>query len=144
MEQIYLVVTGWNSFVWTGVKNQSGKKDSTCECQVQEILKKYQTPKYIRTWNRQAINFTGKLTLKEAQLRKAREELLEAIYKIANCDHEIDKDGLHKSNTKTDAVSAVSEAPRPENVTQLRSFLGLVNYIITVFYKPVSSDWTIK
>lgn len=66
------------------------------------------------------------------------------IHKIANCDHEIDKDGLHKSNTKTDAVSAVSEAPRPENVTQLRSFLGLMNYIITVFYKPVSSDWTIK
>lgn len=60
------------------------KKDSTCECQVQEILKKYQTKKYIRTWNRQAINFTGKLTLKEAQLRKAREELLEAIYRSMN------------------------------------------------------------
>ena len=85
MEQIYtwswLVEIPSSGLVW---KINPEKKDSTCECQVQEILKKYQTPKYIRTWNRQAINFTGKLTLKEAQLRKAREELLEAIYRSMN------------------------------------------------------------
>ena len=41
------------------------------------------------------------------------------------CGHKIDKDGLHKMRTKTEAVMS---APRPENVSQLRAFLGLVNY----------------
>ena len=41
------------------------------------------------------------------------------------CGHKIDKDGLHKMKTKTEAVMS---APRPENVSQLRAFLGLVNY----------------
>jgi hypothetical protein len=41
------------------------------------------------------------------------------------CGHIIDKDGLYKSSEKTNAVK---DAPKPENVSQLRSFLGLVNY----------------
>ena len=41
------------------------------------------------------------------------------------CGHKIDKDGLHKTKAKTEAVLL---APRPENVSQLRAFLGLVNY----------------
>ena len=45
--------------------------------------------------------------------------------KISYCGHEIDKNGLHKS---PDKVKAMNEAKRPENVSQLRSFLGLVNY----------------
>ena len=36
-----------------------------------------------------------------------------------------DEDGLHKSHDK---VTAVAEAPMPENVTQLMFFLGLVNF----------------
>lgn len=44
---------------------------------------------------------------------------------IEYCGHKIDKDGLHKAQDKIDAVL---KAPRPENVSQLRSFLGLVNY----------------
>lgn len=36
----------------------------------------------------------------------------------------IDREGLHKSQDKMDAIL---KAPR-ENVSQLRSFLGLVNY----------------
>lgn len=44
---------------------------------------------------------------------------------ISYCGHMIDKDGLHKSDEKTNAVE---KAPKPENVSQLRSFLGLVNY----------------
>lgn len=44
---------------------------------------------------------------------------------INYCGHVIDKAGLHKSNEKTNAVE---NAPTPENVSQLRSFLGLVNY----------------
>lgn len=42
---------------------------------------------------------------------------------ISYCGHVIDKDGLHKSDEKTN-----ERAPKPENVSQLRSFLGLVNY----------------
>lgn len=42
---------------------------------------------------------------------------------ISYSGHVIDKDGLHKSDEKTN-----ERAPKPENVSQLRSFLGLVNY----------------
>lgn len=38
---------------------------------------------------------------------------------ISYCGHVIDKDGLHKSDEKTNAVEI---APKPENVSQLRSF----------------------
>ncbi|XP_014207663.1 uncharacterized protein K02A2.6-like [Copidosoma floridanum] len=37
----------------------------------------------------------------------------------------IDKDGLHKAKTK---VQAMIEASRPENIKQLESFLGLINF----------------
>ena len=39
--------------------------------------------------------------------------------------HEIDSEGLHNTQEK---IEAVVNAPRPENVSQPRSFLGLVNY----------------
>ncbi|RXN13999.1 putative protein K02A2.6-like protein [Labeo rohita] len=39
--------------------------------------------------------------------------------------HIIDAEGLHKSPEK---VSAIVNAPTPSNITQLRSFLGLLNY----------------
>lgn len=42
---------------------------------------------------------------------------------ISYSGHVIDKDGLHKSDEKTN-----ERAPTPENVSQLRSFLGLVIY----------------
>ncbi|KAJ8366188.1 hypothetical protein SKAU_G00150190 [Synaphobranchus kaupii] len=44
---------------------------------------------------------------------------------IEYCGHIIDRHGLHKAQDKIDAVL---KAPQPENVSQLRSFLGLVNY----------------
>ena len=44
---------------------------------------------------------------------------------ISYCGHIIDRLGLHKSQDK---VEAVLKAPRPENLSQLRSYLGLVNY----------------
>ena len=44
---------------------------------------------------------------------------------IEFCGHTIDKQGLHKSQDKIDAVL---RAPKPDNVSQLRSFLGLINY----------------
>ena len=42
-----------------------------------------------------------------------------------DCGHDIDKDGLHKS---TEKVEAVLNAPRPNDVVEVRSFLGLINY----------------
>lgn len=39
--------------------------------------------------------------------------------------HIIDAEGLHKSPEK---VSAIVNVPTPSNITQLRSFLGLLNY----------------
>ncbi|XP_039623944.1 uncharacterized mitochondrial protein AtMg00860-like [Polypterus senegalus] len=39
--------------------------------------------------------------------------------------HVIDSDGLHIAPSK---VKAIVDAPSPSNVSQLRSFLGLMNY----------------
>ena len=44
---------------------------------------------------------------------------------VTYCSHEIGSDGLKKSQDKIDAILKVKN---PENVTQLRSFLGLVQY----------------
>ena len=44
---------------------------------------------------------------------------------IVYCGHKINKNGLHKTKEKIDAVV---NAKRPENVGQVRSLLGLVNY----------------
>ena len=41
------------------------------------------------------------------------------------CGHIIDRDGVHKTPEK---VNAILNAPHPENVSHLRAFLGLVNY----------------
>lgn len=45
--------------------------------------------------------------------------------RVVFCGHEIDAEGLHKTEAKIDAVL---NAPNPQNVQELRSFLGLVNY----------------
>jgi hypothetical protein len=44
---------------------------------------------------------------------------------VTYCGHEIGSDGLKKSQDKIDAILKVKKS---ENVTQLRSFLGLVQY----------------
>jgi len=45
--------------------------------------------------------------------------------RIEYCGHEIDMHGLHKTKSK---IKAVLNCKRPTNVSELRSFLGLVNY----------------
>ena len=44
--------------------------------------------------------------------------------RVQFCGHEINREGLHK----TQRIEGVVSAPRAENVSQLHSFLGLVNY----------------
>ena len=58
------------------------------------------------------------LRVNEAKCKFFQEE-------ITYCGHKIDANELHKTQDK---IEAVINAPKPENVTQLRAFLGLVNY----------------
>ena len=44
---------------------------------------------------------------------------------VTFCGHIIDRDELHKT---PDKIQTITNAPKPENITQLKSFLGLVNY----------------
>ena len=48
--------------------------------------------------------------------------------KIDFCGHTIDKNGLHENVNK---VKAITKMKKPENVTELKAFLGLVNYYRT-------------
>ena len=53
-------------------------------------------------------------------LKKSR-----CVFAIEYLGHIIDKNGLHPS---PENVKAIAEAPTPTNVTELKSFLGLINY----------------
>ena len=63
--------------------------------------------------------------LRDAGLKANKEKCEFFGKRVQFCGHEIDGEGLHKTQEK---IEAVVSAPRPENVSQLRSFLGLVNY----------------
>lgn len=57
------------------------------------------------------------------KLNKARCEFL--LPKVEYLGHLIDGNGLHPTKEK---VNVIQEAPQPRNVTELRSFLGIINY----------------
>lgn len=63
--------------------------------------------------------------LRDHGLKLNREKCKFLEKQIAYCGHIIDANGLHKMKNKVDAIT---QAPAPTNVSQLRSFLGLVNY----------------
>ena len=44
---------------------------------------------------------------------------------IKYCGHIINKDGIHKDPTK---MEAVKKMPKPTNVSELKSFIGMINY----------------
>ena len=57
---------------------------------------------------------------------KLRQEKCEFyIEKLQYIGHCINSTGIHPTEEK---VQAIKQAPRPENVSQLRAFLGLMNY----------------
>ena len=57
------------------------------------------------------------------RVKKAKCEFMKQS--VEYLGHSIDSQGLHTMPTK---VEAIQQAPGPENVQQLRSFLGLLNY----------------
>lgn len=61
---------------------------------------------------------TAGLTLKQSKC-------VFLVKSVEYLGHIIDEHGLHPSTTK---IRAISEAPEPKNVTELKSFLGLLNY----------------
>ena len=63
--------------------------------------------------------------LQDAGLKANKEKCEFFRDRVQFCGHEIDSEGLHKMQEK---IEAVVNAPRPENASQLGSFLGLVNY----------------
>ena len=63
--------------------------------------------------------------LQDYNLRVNRDKCSFFREEITYCGHKINANGLHKTQDK---IKAVINAPVPENVTQLRAFLGLVNY----------------
>jgi hypothetical protein len=72
---------------------------------------------------------------------------------IRYCEYVIDKDGIHKEKYKMDAID---KKPRPRNQSELRSFIGMINYygkfinnLSTLLYplnrllcKDVPFNWT--
>ena len=63
--------------------------------------------------------------LKAAGLRLKRSKCFFMHSKIEYLGHIIDADGLHPTKKK---VRAIKEAPRPQNITELKLFLGIINY----------------
>ena len=63
--------------------------------------------------------------MESAGVRLKKEKCTFLLPAVEYLGHKISKQGLHPSAEKT---RAIKEAPTPCNVTQLKSFLGLVNY----------------
>lgn len=63
---------------------------------------------------------------------RTNKEKFEFKSRISCCGHVMDKDGLHKLQDK---IEAVLNVPHAQNVSQLRSYLGLVNYYQTNFFQ---------
>ena len=63
--------------------------------------------------------------LEDEGMRLKQNKCAFLLPKVEYLGHTITAEGLHPDDTK---VRAISEAPPPHNVGQLRSFLGMVNY----------------
>lgn len=63
--------------------------------------------------------------LKEAGLRLKRGKCVFLADEVEYLGHRVDAQGLHPTGAK---VRAIDEAPEPRNVTELKAYLGLLNY----------------
>ena len=65
----------------------------------------------------------GKLADSGLRLKKAK--CIFMAPSVEDLGHRIDREGLHPTDAK---VRAINEAQSPKNITELKSFLGLLNY----------------
>lgn len=63
--------------------------------------------------------------LEAADLKLKRPKCFFMLPRVEYLGHVIDENGLHPT---MDKVMAIKEAPKPTNITELRSFLGIINY----------------
>ena len=63
--------------------------------------------------------------LKEHGIRARKSKCSFLKSSVLYLGHRIDADGIHATDAK---LRAITDAPAPKNVTELRSFLGLLNY----------------
>ena len=63
--------------------------------------------------------------LSKAGIRLKKSKCVFLSTQMTFCGHIVDKDGLHTCKNK---VEAIEKAPAPKNVTELRSYLGLLNF----------------
>ena len=63
--------------------------------------------------------------LQTAGLRLSIEKCTIGVTSVTYLGYRIDKEGLHPTDDK---IKAIKEAPVPTNITQLRAFLGLLNF----------------
>ena len=63
--------------------------------------------------------------LDSAGMKLKREKCAFCLPQVEYLEHIISEEGLHPSVSK---VKAIKEAPKPSSVSELKSFLGLVNY----------------
>ena len=63
--------------------------------------------------------------LEEAGMRLKRTKCVFMAHSVEYLGHRISKEGITPTEDK---VRAITEAPEPSNVSELRAFLGLINY----------------
>ena len=63
--------------------------------------------------------------LSKAGLRLKRNKCTFQASEVVYLGHKVDAQGLHPTEEK---IKAIRDAPEPSNITELRSFLGIVNY----------------
>ena len=77
------------------------------------------------------LNLDKVLTkLQEAGLKLKRSKCVFMADSVEYLGYVIDKQGLHPTASK---VKAIKEAPTPTNITELRAFIGLLNYYSKFF-----------
>ena len=69
------------------------------------------------------VEVLKRLQLHGTKMKKAKCQIMQAS--VEYLGHRVDADGLHTTDSK---LRAITQAPTPQNVQELRSFFGLLNY----------------
>ncbi|VDI75773.1 Hypothetical predicted protein [Mytilus galloprovincialis] len=63
--------------------------------------------------------------IQEAGMRLNKDKCVFLAHEVVYLGHRIDQYGIYPVESK---VKAITEAPEPKNVTELKSYLGMLNY----------------